>query len=509
MQKWTIQYAIVYLLFISQLPAQIQKVGIKHFLDNTISHRDYNISILENTIKNSHEKSLLLNKAVRFKMYIDAQEYASNIYSKNCNSNSSQIGITNHLINNTFYQGIENANFLFKIAEATEPHFSEKYADIFDQQINKISSLLRFTDQDCRTALNELVLRKDGIFYDDNLGDNVLSFNYIANPVDELLDGHYQEFSSLDSSNDKFFITLKIPSSWGVNDKNSFNYNSTMGIFQPYEKFLNGLVTVSIFEHSMVAREDMISQGITDNDIVDEIYSNTDLLTSTILTLTKDIANQKDVMATVYNNGNKKLLFYNSKNNLSKITDNELFDKQQFQSWNVITFHNGQIIKIDFSAYNEIGEINSFDYYSKVFFKIISSIKFKDINENILYLTDEQGMKYINADFNGLEYKFLLDTGASSVVINRQILEELLTNGSTNKKNMIGTSRVEIADGTVIICEDWLIPEIKVGDRFIRDVIVKVIDSQNSLPLFGMDGLSKLNVQRLNLNVNEIILKPE
>ena len=99
MQKWTIQYAIVYLLFISQLPAQIQKVGIKHFLDNTISHRDYNISILENTIKNSHEKSLLLNKAVRFKMYIDAQEYASNIYSKNCNSNSSQIGITNHLIN--------------------------------------------------------------------------------------------------------------------------------------------------------------------------------------------------------------------------------------------------------------------------------------------------------------------------------------------------------------------------------------------------------------------------
>ena len=74
---------------------------------------------------------------------------------------------------------------------------------------------------------------------------------------------------------------------------------------------------------------------------------------------------------------------------------------------------------------------------------------------------------------------------------------------------MIGTSRVEIADGTVIICEDWLIPEIKVGDRFIRDVIVKVIDSQNSLPLFGMDGLSKLNVQRLNLNVNEIILKPE
>lgn len=44
-------------------------------------------------------------------------------------------------------------------------------------------------------------------------------------------------------------------------------------------------------------------------------------------------------------------------------------------------------------------------------------------------------MKFIKLSFGGLNYKFVLDTGVSGVVINKSVLSDLLSNGIITKEN--------------------------------------------------------------------------
>ena len=230
----------ILLLFISltKVNAQIEKIGIKSFLDNSISKKEYAIDFLEKSLlNNSYNHSLILNKAVRFKMYLDAQEFSSNLYSKNCNLNSSQIAITNVRIKNTFQQGVENANYLFKIAEQKEPSFAKEYDKMFNEQTEMIGSFLKYSDLDCNSVLADLQMRNQGIFTDEKLGNNVLSFNYILNPVEEIMDNHTQEFSSINNASDEdFFFTIDLPRSWSSKAKKDFSNVSTVVFYEPYEK---------------------------------------------------------------------------------------------------------------------------------------------------------------------------------------------------------------------------------------------------------------------------------
>ena len=63
-----------------------------------------------------------------------------------------------------------------------------------------MSSLLKFTDLDCNNVLSVLQMRNTGIFNEAELGNNILSFNYLSNPVKEILDGYIQEFSSINNA---------------------------------------------------------------------------------------------------------------------------------------------------------------------------------------------------------------------------------------------------------------------------------------------------------------------
>jgi clan AA aspartic protease (TIGR02281 family) len=188
---------------------------------------------------------------------------------------------------------------------------------------------------------------------------------------------------------------------------------------------------------------------------------------------------------------------------------NGLVPNQKIKSLNSISFHNGKLIKMSYSGLVSKNEFSSFPYYSKVFLKVLNSVKYRKLSENTIYLTNEQNMKFLTASINGSDYKFLLDTGASSVVINKMVLSQLIENGYLTRNNYVGKSIAEIADGSIVECEDWKIPEIKIGNNIIKDITVSVINSEDSMLLFGMDGLNKLNVKKLNLKENEITLNRE
>ena len=497
-------------LLINQANAQVEKIGLKTFLDQTISQKTYTIDFLEKSISdNSYYHSLLLNKAVRFKMFMDSQEYLTKLYSDNCKNYSYEIGLNNLGLKNKFEQGFKNSIYLLEIAKNKEPDLDKKIAEIFNTQKEQIGSFLDFSDNYCNAFSKEIEMRSKGIFNGNNLEENVLSFNYLLNPVKEVFDGHIQEFSSLNNApNENFFFTIAIPKSWSVKNKKDFNFKSTVALFEPYEKFLEASIIISIASKPLISQKEMLSQNFTDNDLVDLIYEDDEVLTSFLENFSLNNSNSK-ITCTLLNQGkHKMILFSNFNDDIGKSMENEILDGQKTKTFGSLTFKNGKLVTIICSGLNN-SNFSSYEYYSKLFFKISTSLKFKDIKQNTIYLTEEQNMKFIELNFSDLNYKFMLDTGASNVVINKSVLSDLLSNGIISKENYIGDSNAEIADGSIIACQNWLVPELKVGNQTLENLTVSVIDSDNSMLLFGMDGLKKLNVLKLNLNENEIILNRE
>lgn len=495
---------------ILELNAQIIKKDIKLFLNNYITKENYNINNFEKSISNnSYDHSLLLNKAVRFKMFLDAQKYSSDTYSINCNNISSQIGLTNIKITNFLSQGIKNANFLFKTALKKNPSFESEFSEILNEQTKLLKPYFKYSISDCNSVLEQLQMRLKGVFLDEKLGKNILSFNYLLNPVNEILEGHKQEFSSLNySSEEDFFFILDLPKSWNFKNKKEFSNLSTVGYFKSNEDFLNANISVSILPDRIMSEAKMLANKITDSKIVDFIYEDEEILTNIIKRFDSKVVKNK-LYYTLLNYGDKKIILYKSRYDLGKEFKNEILNDHNLEFLTAIYVKNGKIIIVNCGAMSKKNDFNSYNYYSKVFYKVITSIKFKNIKKNILYLTEVQGMKFVEVNIDNLSYNFLLDTGATSIVINKKILSELMKNGIITKNNYLGKDKAEIANGTVIICENWLIPEIIIGNKKIKNIEVSVVDSENSIPLFGMEGLNRLNVLKLNLRKNEILLNSE
>lgn len=485
--------------------SSINRLETKIFLEETISQEEYTIDKLEKAISaSSTEHSLLFNKALRFKIFMDGQNYASKLYGQNCEVHSNAIGFENMRMKNIYSKGIENSKYLFDIAVSKEPDLINQYAKIKENQLKNIKDFLGYSSSECKQVLSVLQNRNKGIFNDYNNGKNILSFNYLTNPVEELFDNHYQEFSSFNNApSEDFFLTLQLPKSWNINKKNTYTNASTVAVIEPYEKYLTGIITVSIYD--TFATEGINEEGYSENEIINEIYQDDELLQNLIVSFNKDSKNTDILQTTLYQIGGKTFITYLSES----LIPNGVIENMKIKSLNAISIHKGRLVKLNFSGIISTEHFSSFPYYSKVFFKVLNSIKFRAITENTIYLTEEQNMKFLDTSIGGLDYKFLLDTGASNLVINNKVLLELLDNGIINKKDYVGTSLVEIADGSIVECENWKVPEIKIGNSILNNIEVSVINSEDSTLLFGMDGLNKLKVKRLNLQNNEIIVNPE
>lgn len=481
------------------------KIETKAFLEQNISKKNYTISELEKELaSNNYNHSLLLNKALRFKIFMEAQDYYVELYSKNCQTLANQIGLENVKMKITYSKGIKNLNYLYDIAIKKEPNLPYQYNEILETQKKNIVPLLGFSNNECNQTLSTLQTRNEGIFNDSKLGDNIISFNYITTPEDELFDNHYQEFSSYNNApEENFFLTIQLPKSWNIKEKKNYTNASTVAVIEPYEKYLNGIITISFYNKNI--SEKIYGNDYSDNDITEIYYEDDVILKTIIYSLNKELKETDNIKTTLYQIGGKFFILYT----IESLIPNNITSTQKIKSLNAISFHNGKLIKISFGGSISQSEFSSFPYYSKVFFKVLNTIKFRELNENTIYLINEQNMKFLSVSIDGNNYKFLLDTGASSVIINKTVLSILLESGYLTRKDYIGKSMAEMADGSIVECENWKIPELKIGNNTIKDVIVSVINSEDSMLLFGIDGLNKLNVKRLNLKENEITLNRE
>ena len=124
---------------------------------------------------------------------------------------------------------------------------------------------------------------------------------------------------------------------------------------------------------------------------------------------------------------------------------------------------------------------------------------------NIINLSTENGQKYIYASINGNSKKFLLDTGASDILIPQTYLNQLRRSGYlTRNIHFKFNKNYMTASGDLVQAEVWNVPMLQVGKFKIYNVEVASMDDGSYL--FGMSAIEKLGKVSIDLESSRIVI---
>lgn len=121
----------------------------------------------------------------------------------------------------------------------------------------------------------------------------------------------------------------------------------------------------------------------------------------------------------------------------------------------------------------------------------------KDPNANAYHLM---------ASLNGEEYDFIFDTGASGLLINKAVFDDLTRKGKLTQADFLGTSQAVIANGSTINIDVVNIRSLEIGGQVLNDLRAGVVDNNNAALLFGQDALSKFGTVTIDYNQGKLIL---
>lgn len=121
----------------------------------------------------------------------------------------------------------------------------------------------------------------------------------------------------------------------------------------------------------------------------------------------------------------------------------------------------------------------------------------KDPNANAYHLM---------ASLNGEEYDFIFDTGASGLLINKVVFDDLTRKGKLTQADFIGTSQAVIANGSTINIDVVNIRQLEIGGQILHDLRAGVVNNNHAALLFGQDALTKFGSVTIDYNQSKLIL---
>lgn len=132
-----------------------------------------------------------------------------------------------------------------------------------------------------------------------------------------------------------------------------------------------------------------------------------------------------------------------------------------------------------------------------------------DIGGNLLSskvpLTDYMGKGFkLKISIGGVVKYYLLDTGASDLIINSDLERELLLDGQLKRENYLGTNTFTLANNETVEAEMVQMDTIKIGDYTLSNVVVAII-KEGSL-LCGVGLLSKFSKWEIDEEKKLLIL---
>jgi hypothetical protein len=100
---------------------------------------------------------------------------------------------------------------------------------------------------------------------------------------------------------------------------------------------------------------------------------------------------------------------------------------------------------------------------------------------------------------------FLLDTGASDLVIPADVALTLIRAGALRSGDFVGKDRYRLANGSEEVSELVVLHEVQVGEHIVRNVTASISPSQGE-PLLGQSFLSKFGTVTLDYKRLVLIL---
>ena len=134
---------------------------------------------------------------------------------------------------------------------------------------------------------------------------------------------------------------------------------------------------------------------------------------------------------------------------------------------------------------------------------IVTNEEFK--GKTIVKMENNNGVKYVWIEINGLKLKFIFDTGASSICISSAEATVLYRQGTLLKEDILDTQYFQDATGKVSAGTRINLRTVKIGDRVLKNIEAIVIDNNEAPLLLGQSALEKFGKISID-NKNNVII---
>lgn len=144
------------------------------------------------------------------------------------------------------------------------------------------------------------------------------------------------------------------------------------------------------------------------------------------------------------------------------------------------------------------------DPFSNQNFKKTFSYITGDISSDRISLMDESGIFYVDIHIFDLKKSFVIDSGASDVLISAEVERELIARDLLKEEDYLDPALYRIADGSVISQRRVVLKEIKIGDFTVNNITASIGASGTPL-LLGKSFLDKFSTWSID-NKNKTLL---
>ena len=115
-------------------------------------------------------------------------------------------------------------------------------------------------------------------------------------------------------------------------------------------------------------------------------------------------------------------------------------------------------------------------------------------------------MFLVPAEVNGkITLSFILDSGASDLAIPADVVQTLTRAGAISTADFIGTKTYVLADGSKLPGEAFIVHQLRVGTRVLKDITAHVIPVQGR-PLLGQSFLSRVSAWTIDNKQHALII---
>lgn len=176
--------------------------------------------------------------------------------------------------------------------------------------------------------------------------------------------------------------------------------------------------------------------------------------------------------------------------------------------------------KLNDTAFQQINNPNSLLYY-ELMYKCGSPFEgetkynnewnenvHKDItgnNTDTIQVLNFNGITYVKLKIAGEVLFWLFDTGASDMLITKEMEADWLSKNILTKENYIGINEYEMANGSIDSCRKYIIQGVTIGEFHVNNVAIAVSDKAKKI-ILGRSLLNKFKEWILDNKNNALIL---